>query len=427
VDSGDSVFGSPTVWCTQGAAATARLRGVAGYQLAAIGNHDLEHGVAGLRELLLGGYRLVANNLQFADADLDEQVAPAYATNIDGLRIGFTGVTTIDTADLVPRRTLSGVTFLDAIEATVRTVRALEPYVDAIVVLSHLGFDPGELLALMPAGQAPKMMLENDRGLVPLLKDTKVVAILGGHTHDALEPAPVIAGIAVCNAGAYGLNMGEVKLRLGEDGILELRNRLIRQDASVAENPDFLQARERELEAFESLMTETAPMPELESDGSADERQYRLLQSAVRASGKVAGDAILLVPRLYLLGRLSEAPMLRHADVLVAYPNSENLVEMTVDGLGLKRLIGMQPQLMFFEAARPLRLADGQELSVEDVEGDTVYTIVTSELIAEGGLHWSALPDAALSVRSLEATCADLVWGYLLTRANGPVGVGAGR
>jgi hypothetical protein len=114
-------------------------------------------------------------------------------------------------------------------------------------------------------------------------------------------------------------------------------------------------------------------------------------------------------------------------DVLVAYPNSEHLVEMTVDGQSLKRLIGLQPQLMFFEAARPLRLADGLEVQVGDIEDDAIYTIVTSELVAEGGLHWSAVPEAARTVRSLEATCADLVWGYLLMRANAAIAMGASR
>jgi 2',3'-cyclic-nucleotide 2'-phosphodiesterase (5'-nucleotidase family) len=129
VDAGDSVFGSPTLWSTQGAGSTARLRGAAGYHLAALGNHDLEHGAPGVRELLEGGYRLVASNLEFADADLAKQIAPAYMTSVDGLRIGFTGVTTLDTLALVPRRVLDGVQFIDPYESTVRTVKALEPLV----------------------------------------------------------------------------------------------------------------------------------------------------------------------------------------------------------------------------------------------------------------------------------------------------------
>jgi 2',3'-cyclic-nucleotide 2'-phosphodiesterase (5'-nucleotidase family) len=194
VDAGDSVFGSPTLWSTQGAGSTARLRGAAGYHLAALGNHDLEHGAPGVRELLEGGYRLVASNLEFADADLAKQIAPAYMTSVDGLRIGFTGVTTLDTLALVPRRVLDGVQFIDPYESTVRTVKALEPLVDVVVVLSHLGFDSDELLELMPEGQAPVMMLQNDRGLVGRLKGSKVAAILGGHSHAALAPTPVMAG-----------------------------------------------------------------------------------------------------------------------------------------------------------------------------------------------------------------------------------------
>src|SRR5215472_14436474 len=51
-DVGDAVFGAGTWWDLLGAGAMARLRGVAGYDLATVGNHDLEHGVTGLQELL---------------------------------------------------------------------------------------------------------------------------------------------------------------------------------------------------------------------------------------------------------------------------------------------------------------------------------------------------------------------------------------
>lgn len=427
VDSGDSVFGSPTFWCTRGAGPTARLRGAAGYQLAAIGNHDLEHGLDGLRELLQGGYRLVANNVRFADPDLDRQVAPAYAANVDGFRIGFTGVTTLDTPNLIPRRMLDGVRFLHPFDATLQTVRALEPYVDAIVVLSHLGFDNHELTALMPNGQVPKMMQHTDRALAPQLKGSKVAAILGGHTHDALQPTPMIGGIFVSNSGSYGLNLGEVKLRLGPDGTVEVRSQLVRQDASVGEDADLLEARARELESFAPFMDQRVPLPDLpridmdppaNSHGlTVNAQQYQLLVNALDASGKVSSDAIVMVPPLYLLGQLPGDREVRQADVLVAYPNIESLVELTMDGESLKRLVQLQPTLMFFEAARPLRLADAAPLQADEVDDSAEYKVITSELAAEGGLHWDVLPSAARSVRSLEASCADVVWSYLLAQA----------
>src|SRR5262249_10813355 len=48
VDSGDSVFGACTWWDANGAGPVSRLRRLAGYDLAAIGNHDLDHGLHGL-------------------------------------------------------------------------------------------------------------------------------------------------------------------------------------------------------------------------------------------------------------------------------------------------------------------------------------------------------------------------------------------
>jgi 2',3'-cyclic-nucleotide 2'-phosphodiesterase (5'-nucleotidase family) len=434
VDAGDSVFGSPTLWSTQGAGSTARLRGAAGYHLAALGNHDLEHGAPGVRELLEGGYRLVASNLEFADADLAKQIAPAYMTSVDGLRIGFTGVTTLDTLALVPRRVLDGVQFIDPYESTVRTVKALEPLVDVVVVLSHLGFDSDELLELMPEGQAPVMMLQNDRGLVGRLKGSKVAAILGGHSHAALAPTPVMAGIAVCNAGAYGRQVGELKLRLAADGIVEVRHSLIDQDAAVPEEAALMEARERERQSFAASVEQNVVLtpPDSVTTESFDRkaRQYGLLARALAASPLVSDGSIMLVPRLYMLGELPDADRVRLVDVRIAYPNTETLVEVTLDGAALLRLLELQKQLMSFEAATPLRLHDGEPLQAADVDAGATYTIVTSELQAEGGLRWTLFPDGAASVRSLDLTCANVVWSYLLSGVSADravVGAGAGR
>ena len=140
-DAGDSVFGGGTWWCARGAGATGRLLGVAGYDLAAIGNHDLEHGPQGLRELLEGGHRMVATNLAFEDEELRQKIAPAYVAAVDGLQIGVLGLTTTMTQMLVPATVLRGVHFVNTMESLLRTVAALAPMVHSIVILSHMGFD----------------------------------------------------------------------------------------------------------------------------------------------------------------------------------------------------------------------------------------------------------------------------------------------
>jgi 5'-nucleotidase len=102
VDGGDSVFGGGTWWCARDAGATSRLLTAAGYDLAALGNHDLEHGAHGVRELLDGGRRLVSTNVVFDAIDLQQQIPPAYVVSVDHLRIGVLGLTTTMTLMLVP-------------------------------------------------------------------------------------------------------------------------------------------------------------------------------------------------------------------------------------------------------------------------------------------------------------------------------------
>jgi hypothetical protein len=159
-------------------------------------------------------------------------------------------------------------------------------------------------------------------------------------------------------------------------------------------------------------------------------RQYGLLARALAASPLVSDGSIMLVPRLYMLGELPDADRVRLVDVRIAYPNTETLVEVTLDGAALLRLLELQKQLMSFEAATPLRLHDGEPLQAADVDAGATYTIVTSELQAEGGLRWTLFPDGAASVRSLDLTCANVVWSYLLSGVSADravVGAGAGR
>lgn len=124
-DVGDFVYGGGTWWDIQGAGAIAQLRGKAGCDLATIGNHDLEHGIAGLRELLRGGYPFVSANLRVEDHQVQQSLRPARIIEIAGWRIGVTGLTTLSTFDLIPSRILQGITLTEPEPALARVVAAL--------------------------------------------------------------------------------------------------------------------------------------------------------------------------------------------------------------------------------------------------------------------------------------------------------------
>jgi len=401
-DVGDAVFGAGTWWDLLGAGAVARLRGAAGCDLATVGNHDLEHGMTGLRELLAGGYPFVSANLGVDDPYVQHSLYPAYLIEIGGWRIGVTGLTTLSTLELVPGRLLQGITLSDPRQALIEVVTALEPLVDTIVVLSHLGYYPNGT---------------GDADLAMQVAGSKVSVILGGHTHDALEPAQIVAGIAICHPGAFGAQVGEVKLRREGQGPVEVHTRLLAQDATIPDDPVWTGARAQEAQAFQRLHETQLPVPTLPlTTGSAllnREREWTLLARALRASGTVSPGTVLMVPLLYVLGSLPARDHATLAEIMTAYPNREYLVEAEIDGQALKHLLALQASLLSYQQARPFWVRDETEVQMEQVEDKEVYHMVTSELVCEGGLGWGLARSAMRSRRSLNVTCLQIVQDYL--------------
>lgn len=413
LDAGDSVFGSGTWWDARGASTTARLRGAAGYDLAAIGNHDMEHGLDGLAELFEGGYPFVAANLLFDKPRFQERVRPAYIAELAGWRIGLTGVTTPSTLDLVPSRMLAGMTLTDPLESLNGVIKALEPLVDTIIIISHLGFH----------GHS-----EGDLEIAPQLAGSKVSVILGGHTHDALVPSPVVSGIVVCNAGAYGENLGEVKIsQAGPNGIA-VRAGLIPQDESVAEEPVVLELRESLAEAFQPLKNvrlSLPALPDLGEDGLkvgygdwffSRDRESVLLAQALGQNPAIDPASLIIVPILYVLGSLPKTGNeLNLAELAEAYPNIERLVELEISGADLKGLLEFQSSLLFYAQGLPLWVADQSRVKPAQLEDAKLYKVVTSELVAEGGLGWKPLPGVIQASRMLPFSCNEAIRQYLET------------
>lgn len=403
-DVGDIAFGGGTWWDIQGAGIVARLRGSAGCDLATFGNHDLEHGIPGLWDLLEGGYPLVSANLRVEDSSLQHHIPPAYIVEIAGWRIGVTGLTTVSTFDLIPSRLLKGITLTEPRQALIDVVAALEPLVDTVIVLSHLGFyesGPG------------------DPDLAQHMSGSKVSVILGSHTHVALTPARMIEGITICNTGAYGANVGEVKLKRSSAGAIEVHTQLHLQDEAIPDDPQWSEERARLAQTFDRLHETVFPLQSLPASTNGEwkrEREWMLLARALRESGRVSSSALLMVPLLYVIGQLPGGESTTLAEVMNAYPNSEYLVEVGLRGNLLKELIALQTALLYYQKAQPLWLSDETEVDRDLLDEESIYTIITTELVYEGGLGWGTIRTGILSSKSLNATCLQIVQQYLATQ-----------
>ena len=120
-----------------------------------------------------------------------------------------------------------------------------------------------------------------------------------------------------------------------------------------------------------------------------------------------------MVPFFYVLGTLPTGERATLAEIMSVYPNIEYLVEAAVNGKVLKELITLQSSLLYYQQARAIRLSDETEMHLEQVDESSIYSIVTSELICQGGLGWGLNPADILSSRSLNVTCLQIVRDYL--------------
>lgn len=415
LDNGDAVFGGASWWDAYGAVTTARLRKAAGCDLASLGNHDLEHGLEGLRELCEGGYPFVATNLTFDDPYYNARIYPAYIAELAGWRIGLVGLTTPETLRLLPRKLRQGWILTDPLKSLHAALRELDPLVDTIILLSHLGYIVGDQLG--------------DRNLAPQLSDSKVSVILGGHTHGALIPAPVINGIVVCSAGAFGEYVGEVKLAWHNSHAVEVRARLIRQDETIAEDPEVLALCRACAQKFELLHRSTfilPLLPDLGTDGLTTglgtwtinrDTEALLLVRAINCLSHIQQGSLLLVPLLYMMGKLpAENPEISLAELFQVYGNTEQLVEIEILGRDLKSSLSGQSELLFFMQALPLWVDQQARVKEELLEDERVYHVITTECVSEGGLGWTAFSEVAQGNRALGVNCFQTVQQYLSSK-----------
>lgn len=395
LDSGDSVFGFGTWWDARGAGTVARLRKMAGYNLAAIGNHDLDHGLHGLREIVAAGYPLLATNIQVADPRVARRLHPAAIVEADGLRIGLLGLITPDTTRLVPAYRMRGITVRPPDKVLAAAVRELSPHVDTIVILSHLGLE------------GPY----SDRWLARTLRGTKVSAILGGHAHEVLDPPLMIDGLLVCNPGPFGANLNRLDVARDAAGSIELRCRVLPQDASVPEEPALTAAIESAREGFRELHQTTFPLPILGSgDDKARERQ--LLQRALGHFSVFGSGCLLMLPDWYLRQALPPGECVTEADLYNLCPSLERLVQVRITGATLLRLLELQ--FVSAPATHPVRLSDGRPIRMREVRRDACYALLVPELLAEGQGGGELLRAEALSHRRLPITLLDAVRDYLI-------------
>ena len=226
VAAGDLIGASPLLSAAFHDEPAIESLGLAGLDYASVGNHEFDEGAAELLRIQNGGCHPVdgcGDGTPFAGADFQYLSANAFVTatgepllapyaieKIQGVKVGFIGMTLEGTADIVSQEGVAGLTFTDEAETANRYAAELRARgVETIVVLLHEGaFQTG----------SSAYDINGCNGLTgPIVDiaqrmDDSIDVIVSGHTHQAYNCE--IDGKLVTSASSFGRLVTDIDLTI---------------------------------------------------------------------------------------------------------------------------------------------------------------------------------------------------------------------
>jgi 2',3'-cyclic-nucleotide 2'-phosphodiesterase (5'-nucleotidase family) len=190
VDAGDWFQGTPEGRVDHGGEFVALL-GLVGYDAMAVGNHELDHGVAHL-ERLLAAHPLPAVCANVVDPATGGRVPwgePWRIVERGGLRIALVGLLTPETPSIT-HASARALAFADPVDALRDALAALEGEADLVIPLTHLG-------------------LRDDQRIAEALD---VPLVVGGHSHTRLLSGARTGKTLIVQTGANARALGRVDL-----------------------------------------------------------------------------------------------------------------------------------------------------------------------------------------------------------------------
>ncbi len=248
VSAGDSIGASPYVSALLHDEPAVKALNIMGFDFSAVGNHELDDGLDELMRIQNGGchptdgclnnssfegaqFRFLAANI--VNESTNATVFPAYnVTCVQGVPIGFIGVTLKDTPSIVTPSGVKGLKFLDEAETINKYAGKLKKTgVRTIVVIIH---DGGSQKGLYNES------LNMSGPIVDLVKatDCEVDVFITGHTHQAYNA--VIDGRIVTEAGSAGSVLTDIDLVINNrtHDVIEGRSRNIIVSRDVPEDSE---------------------------------------------------------------------------------------------------------------------------------------------------------------------------------------------
>ena len=395
----------------------------AGLDVSAVGNHEFDQGFTDLTDRVLsangyggGQYGLGAN--VYLKGTTTPALQESYITEVDGVRVGFIGTVTQDTAAMVSPDGISGIEFGSELEAANRVAADIADETDIIVLLTHNGAAESTCESVTRAGSDFAELVTQASG--------DIDAIVSAHTHQSY--ACQIEGPAglrsVVQAHQYGTTLGKLNFSVDTAtkelvSVSESLVPLVVDGAAVAEA----------VPAVEAIVSEASASAEIIGSEQVGAISADILRGGTEGSDRGVESTLgNLVADLYLWATSNENYAGEHAqigimnpgglradllygtdgtmtlrDVANVQPFANTLVTVELTGAQLKSVLEEQwqpdgssrPKLhlgvsegfsyVYDEtAARGERILSMTYLG-EPVDADATYTVVTNSFIAAGG------------------------------------------
>lgn len=195
LDAGDTFHGTNFATLERGDS-IAKILDKMGLVATTPGNHDFNYGKERLGELDKNyGFEILAANV--VDENDKHLVKPYMIKEIDGVKVGITGLASPETLYKTNPNNVKGLKFEDPKTSLEKVVADLKKEgAEYIIVLSHLGDD--------------ESTVESERSDAAAVKGVNL--IIDGHSHTTLTEKKMVNGIPVVSTGEYGKNLGVVKI-----------------------------------------------------------------------------------------------------------------------------------------------------------------------------------------------------------------------
>ena len=204
-----------------------RALSAAGMDMSVIGNHEFDKQTEIAQLKIRNDARFPVLSANLTGSAFKDFFYPCAIGIAKGLRIGFIGLTT-DEAIYTGTKTDPTLKVTNPETALLNSFSLLKDYVDAWVVISHLGYN-GDL-----RGATERHLLKfGDMNVAGIMSEltSRPVMVVGGHTHtrlnqNGLEARNRLNNAIVLQAGAYGEFLGQASVSVNNGNIEKFQARL---------------------------------------------------------------------------------------------------------------------------------------------------------------------------------------------------------